>query len=210
MEIEVKKLLIASILTTFMASSPAWANTSTDEMVSAKQVESNKEYLKVASQGFDAMRDIRMARGAIFEGQPKLAEDYLKEATKLLSEESTDWKSYVKKYESGKASDYKYVVINASIGLSEDYISSPEKKNAIKEANSKLSHGDKKGAIETLKLAGVTVMQSQYLMPLEATRKSVNIASKLLEEDKYYEANLVLKGAEDGVVVTSEGLIEGS
>ena len=102
------------------------------------------------------------------------------------------------------------VVINATIALSEDYVATPEKESAIKSANEKLAKGDQKGAIDTLRLAGIGVIENQYLMPLNQTRKAVAQAQKLLKAGKYYEANLVLKGAEEGIVVDSEMLVAGN
>lgn len=104
----------------------------------------------------------------------------------------------------------RYVVINATVALSEDYVATPEKESAIKSANEKLAKGDQKGAIDTLRLAGIGVIENQYLMPLNQTRKAVAQAQKLLKAGKYYEANLVLKGAEEGIVVDSEMLVAGN
>ncbi|WP_251004409.1 YfdX family protein, partial [Escherichia coli] len=81
-----------------------------------------------------------------------------------------------------------------------------EKNNAIKIANEKMAKGDKKGAMEELRLAGVGVMENQYLMPLKQTRNALADAQKLLDKKQYYEANLALKGAEDGIIVDSEAL----
>ena len=67
-----------------------------------------------------------------------------------------------------------------------------------------MAKGDWKGAVDTLQLAGISVLQTQYLMPLNQTRKAVTSAQKLLSSGKYYEANLVLKGAEEGIVIDSE------
>ena len=103
----------------------------------------------------------------------------------------------------------RYVIINASIALSEDYVATPEK-SAIQSANEKLAKGDQKGAIDTLRLAGIGVIENQYLMPLNQTRKAVAQAQELLKAGKYYEANLVLKGAEEGIVVDSEMLVAGN
>ena len=104
----------------------------------------------------------------------------------------------------------RYVIINASIALSEDYVATPEKESAIQSANEKLAKGDQKGAIDTLRLAGIGVIENQYLMPLNQTRKAVAQAQELLKAGKYYEANLVLKGAEEGIVVDSEMLVAGN
>ena len=62
------------------------------------------------------------------------------------------------------------------------------------------------GAMEELRLAGVGVMENQYLMPLKQTRNALADAQKLLDKKQYYEANLALKGAEDGIIVDSEAL----
>ena len=56
----------------------------------------------------------------------------------------------------------------------------------------------------------IGVIENQYLMPLNQTRKAVAQAQKLLKAGKYYEANLVLKGAEEGIVVDSEMLVAGN
>lgn len=49
--------------------------------------------------------------------------------------------------------DDQYIVINASVGISESYVATPEKEAAIKIANEKMAKGDKKGAMEELRLA---------------------------------------------------------
>ena len=103
----------------------------------------------------------------------------------------------------------RYVIINASIALSEDYVATPERERyPIRQR--KLAKGDQKGAIDTLRLAGIGVIENQYLMPLNQTRKAVAQAQELLKAGKYYEANLVLKGAEEGIVVDSEMLVAGN
>ena len=45
------------------------------------------------------------------------------------------------------------------------------------------------------------------LLPLEATKKRVADAEKLVNDHKYYEANLALKAAEDGIVVDAIDLM---
>jgi len=51
------------------------------------------------------------------------------------------------------------------------------------------------------------VVENFYLLPLKQTQKLVTGAQKLLAEKKYYEANLVLKSAEDSVIVASSAQI---
>lgn len=69
-----------------------------------------------------------------------------------------------------------------------------------------MKEGDKKGTIEALKLAGVSVIENQELIPLQQTRKDVTTALSLMNEGKYYQAGLLLKSAQDGIVVDSQSV----
>lgn len=71
-----------------------------------------------------------------------------------------------------------------------------------------MKEGDKKGTIEALKLAGVSVIENQELIPLQQTRKDVTTALSLMNEGKYYQAGLILKSAQDGVIVDSQSIQE--
>ncbi|MDI8993030.1 YfdX family protein, partial [Salmonella enterica subsp. enterica serovar Anatum] len=42
-----------------------------------------------------------------------------------------------------------------------------------------------------LKLAGVSVIENQELIPLQQTRKDVTTALSLMNEGKYYQAGLI-------------------
>ncbi|STW20810.1 YfdX like protein [Klebsiella variicola] len=150
------------------------------------------------------------ARLALFHGQPESAKKLTDDAAALLAADDASWAKFVKTDATAKMIADRYVVINATVALSEDYVATPEKESAIKSANEKLAKGDQKGAIDTLRLAGIGVIENQYLMPLNQTRKAVAQAQKLLKAGKYYEANLVLKGAEEGIVVDSEMLVAGN
>ncbi|EAS9109571.1 hypothetical protein EIV52_21235 [Salmonella enterica] len=72
------------------------------------------------------------------------------------------------------------------------------------DANEKLKKGDRKGAIEVLNLAGITVSESQVLMPLKATRNDIQKAINLFNEGKYYQSNLMLLSAEEGIILDTE------
>lgn len=71
----------------------------------------------------------------------------------------------------------------------------------MKKANRKLQGGDKKGALETLKLANIFVVENQMLLPLKQTRNNIKKAISLFDEGKYYQANLSLMAAENGVIM---------
>ncbi|WP_348235659.1 YfdX family protein, partial [Salmonella enterica] len=70
--------------------------------------------------------------------------------------------------------------------------------DAINKANQKMKEGDKEGTIEALKLAGVSGIENQELIPLQHTRKDVTTALSLMNERKYYQAGLLLKSAQAG------------
>ena len=164
-----KKIILAGLLATMMGSAPVLAATTTTpaQTATANVQKEAADIMQVAVQGANAMRDIQLARLALFHGQPDSAKKLTDDAASLLAGDSHDWAKFV---------------------------------------NGKMAKGDWKGAVDTLQLAGISVLQTQYLMPLNQTRKAVASAQKLLSSGKYYEANLVLKGAEEGIVIDSEML----
>ncbi|HAK5294574.1 TPA: YfdX family protein [Salmonella enterica] len=163
---------------------------------------------KISGQAWQAMRDVGMSRFALFNGQPQKAEKLASQAEKLLNDDSTDWSRYVKSDKTAPEKGDKYIRINSSITVAEDYLPSGPETDAITKANQKMKAGDKKGAIDALKLAGVSVIENQELIPLQQTRKDVNTALSLMSEGKYYQASLMLKSARDSVIVDSQSVQE--
>lgn len=206
-----KRFVMATIVAALMAAAPSWANTQTpgtqSSVVPGKVTQQQAvEAAQIAEQGLYAMRDVQLARLALFHGEPGKAKTLTSEAAALLADDSTDWAKFTKSTKKTNLKNDRYVVINAAMGISENYVATPEKQAAINRANEKLGKGDKKGAVEELRLAGVGVMENLYLMPLKQTQNAVADAQKLLNEQKYYEANLALKGAEEGIIIDSAAL----
>lgn len=201
-----KRLVLTTILATMIAAATpvlAKETTKVSDVPSNVTTQEVKEADQIAVQGLNAMHDIQFARLALFQGLPDRAEALTKNALTLLTDDSVQWLKFVRSSSKVAHMNDKYVAIDASIGISEDYVATPEKQEAVKRANKKMEKGDKKGALEELRLAGVGVVENVYLMPLEKTRNTVTEAQKLMAEHKYYEANLALKGAEDGIVMDS-------
>lgn len=192
-----KRLIMATMVTAILASSTVWAadNAPVAAQQQTQQTQKTAAAERISEQGLYAMRD-----------DPEKAKELTNEASALLSDDSTEWAKFAKPGKKTNLNDDQYIVINASVGISESYVATPEKEAAIKIANEKMAKGDKKGAMEELRLAGVGVMENQYLMPLKQTRNALADAQKLLDKKQYYEANLALKGAEDGIIVDSEAL----
>ena len=92
-----------------------------------------------------------------------------------------------------------WLPIDGQLTLGEDFVATPAKAAAVAEANKHLEKGQRKEAIEKLKLADVNVMFAMALAPLDRTIADVDMAATLMDEGKYYEANAAMKKAEDGV-----------
>lgn len=212
-----KRILVATALSLAIASSFTWAdvksnveNSVVSKMKSSTAQEA-KELTDVANQGFEAMRNIQYARLAIFSGNTKLATELTTQAATLLNSDNVEWSKFVKQVNDPElAKNDQFVIIDATIAVGENYVATPEKQAAIDKANVKLKSGDQKGALQELRLANIAVNETQYLMPLNVTRQAVKDALKLLESGKYYEANIVLRDAEQAVAVVSVTLIDGN
>ncbi|EAV2220633.1 YfdX family protein [Salmonella enterica] len=158
----------------------------------------------IAKTGNAVMQDVQLARLALFDGDTRGAKRLLNDANEKINDDQTDWTRYIKKNKKTPVDGDNYVIINARIAVSEDYQESEVKNKAIHNANEKLKKGDKKGAIEVLKLAGISVSESQILMPLKTTRDDIRKAIELFNDGKFYQTNLMLLSAEQGVVTDTE------
>lgn len=199
-----KKHLISAILaiSTLSGSGYVFAGTPPVENTQWRRVDN------IARIGFDALQDIQLSRVALFNGQTQQAKNLLQDANKKINDDQTKWSSFIKKTKKTGIDSDDYVIINASIVVDESFQQSSIKSKAIHEANEKLKNGDKKGAIDTLKLAGIAVVENQMLLPLKHTRTDIRQAIQLVNEGKFYQANLVLLSAEQGVIIDTEAAYE--
>ncbi|TXN07690.1 YfdX family protein [Methylobacterium sp. WL103] len=93
-----------------------------------------------------------------------------------------------------------WLPVDAQLVLADDFVArNKDQSKAVDEANQHLKQGDKKGAVDRLKLAGVDVDFTMAVVPLGKTTQGVDNAAKLIADGKYYEANATLKQVEDGV-----------
>jgi hypothetical protein len=171
-----------------------------DEVKTTKAAETKPDAMKVATDGFDAMRAIHDARVAIFNGDPKVCEEMLTKASASLAKTSKD--ETVAKVKGDM------IPIDGSMALSDTFVPSAEKAAHIAKANEHLKAGDAKKGLEELKLGEIDVNFSRVLMPLKETETRLASATSLSKAQKYYEANLALKAAEDGIVLDSVSLLE--
>lgn len=86
-----------------------------------------------------------------------------------------------------------WLPVDAAISLDEDYTANPAKAKAVADANTSLSKGDAKGALEKLKLADVDMSVAIEVVPLQTTIADVHQAASLIDSGKYYEGSQALR-----------------
>jgi Spy/CpxP family protein refolding chaperone len=198
----------------------------------AKVNAATSEVMKVSNEGFVAMRAIRAARIAIFYGEPKVAVEILGKAKEALDAASKDEamvisdmkttggakaahaktlagdKTAHQKTTAAAMKAMKWIPIDGQISLADTYVPTPEKTKHVAQANEHLKNSRAKEAVEELRLGNIDVTYTYVMMPLTATTQCLADAMQLAKEHKYYEANLALKAAEDGVIVNSVSLVD--
>jgi hypothetical protein len=174
--------------------------------------EQQKMLDKASTEGYMAMRDIRLARVAIFSGHVNAATSYVEDAKQDLATAGKEAGKrtvtlHVEEQPGAKGAKGRNIAIgdlisvDAAVILSEDFTVTPEKKGAVAKANEHLKKGEVRKAVEILRAADIGVAVTQTLIPVKTTEENVEKAIGLLKNHKYYEANLALKAAEDGAVI---------
>ena len=184
----------------------------------AKLKTEDRDLMKLSEDGFKSMRAVHQARLAIFNGEPKVAHDLLMGAQASLKSTAGDESIFVAEVKTGMngkvVDDTKsvdkvdLVPIDGQITLADSFVDTPAKKAHIAKANQNIAEGHGKQALDELKLAEVDASFTRVLMPLQVTSRRVDEASKLVDEKHYYEANLALKAAEDGLRIDTVALSE--
>jgi hypothetical protein len=127
-ELTMKKVILASLLATMMGTSPVWA-ADNDGSASAATAQVQKEAADVTGGGSGRERDARRPvrpSGAVH-GQPESAKKLTDDAAALLDDDAS-WAKFVKTDATAKMIADRYVVINATIALSEDYVATRKKR----------------------------------------------------------------------------------
>ena len=169
--------------------------------------------MMVSNEGFQAERDIRAARVAIFDGGIDQAKALVKNAQAELSSVASQTPNFYSGNNQGqvpnsqagtqKATDNKQVAtkdlipIDVQMMVADDMVLTPEKAAKVKEANEHLKNGETDKAMDTLKQGAIDITYTRLLMPVDGTTVHVTAAENLLNQGKYYEANLALKAAQD-------------
>ncbi|MCB8840793.1 YfdX family protein [Aurantimonas sp. VKM B-3413] len=100
-----------------------------------------------------------------------------------------------------------WLPIDAQVNLAKGYTVTADNTQSVNKANQSLKQGDRKGALDTLKLAGIDVQYTMALAPVDKTWNQLQAAAKDLNANKFYEANLDLKAIEDSVVLDAVNVV---
>jgi hypothetical protein len=159
-----------------------------------------KDLVKVSEDALMSMRNLHSARLAIFNGQPERAQTFIDAAVTRIGATGKDAEKYALDTKAPKTDD-RYVPFDASLTVLDTIEPSEAKAKHIAKANEHLHKGEKKEALEVLKLGEINVAVTTRMVPVELAKAHIEQAAKLIGEGKYYEANLVLKAVDDAVVV---------
>ena len=219
-----KSMAAALVLTTILGGT-AYAAEQAAQHNTAQMNMVDKDVGKLSKDGAQGFRDLQLTRLAIFEANPAQAKDMIGKAQAAFAKAKTDDAQFTKaeadlktpadlaghkamgQAATNDAKDAKpaskeqvaWVPVDAQLTLGDDFVATPEKASAVTEANKNLAQGDQKGALEKLKLAHVDVNFTMAVLPLNKTISDVDQAANLIGQGKYYEANAVLKTAQDAM-----------
>jgi len=168
-------------------------------------INKDAQVLRTSDDLYRALREVRAARLAIFDGDSDTAKSMIDDVNKDLKAARMSASDFaVKNRKSGDNGD-QYLPFDMSIGLAEGFQPTDEKVSKVKEANAHIANGDQKKAIETLKLANIDIVYNAALLPINVSVQHAADAAKLASDGSYYEANLALKAIEDSIIVDSYG-----
>lgn len=183
------------------ATKPAAVSAQKDAVAKATETAKDAAMIKTVDEAYKAMREIRAARLAIFNGSLHEAGKFVGQAKADMQTAQGQMKDFAISTQKSAARDDAYIPFDTSLALSEGFKPTAEKQTSLDKANQHLAKGEHKQAVEVLKTANIDVTVSATLLPANASLQHVKDAATLLGEKKYYEANLALKAVEDSVIV---------
>ena len=195
--------LTSAIATTpFVAMNGAYATESNTTATAVEVVETaNQSIIKTVDEAYNGMREIHAARLAIFNGDIETATQYVSNAEKEFSMAEKSITDYQIKTKSPSDTNDAFIPFDVKIGLSEGFVPTEDKQPHIVKANEHLKKGEQQQAIEVLRLANIEVTVSAALLPAQTSINHIKDAVNLINDNKFYEANLALKAVEDSVIL---------
>ncbi len=217
-----RKSMAAALVFTTILGGTAYAAEQAAQQSAAPTNAVVRDVGKLSRDGAEGFRDLQLTRLAIFEANPSQAKDMIGKAQAAFGKAKTDEAVFTRAEADLKTpadlaghkgtsqaataqarpaskDQVAWVPVDAQLVLGDDFVATPAKASAVTEANKNLAQGDQKGALDKLKLAHVDVNFTMAVLPLNKTLTDVDQAATLIGQGKYYEANAVLKTAQDGM-----------
>lgn len=180
----------------------------TQQSASAQQPmqDQDKALLRISGEVVAALQNVRAARVAIFNGDTDNAKKLMASITKDFDAAKSSASDITITPQKSDAAKDRYVPFDVSMALAEGFTPTQDKAEPLKQAHEQMTNGDQKQAAEVLRLADIDVVVSAALLPIDGTTQNAADASKLMDQGKYYEANLALKKIEDSILVDTYDL----
>lgn len=171
----------------------------------AKTKAAEGDLIRVSEDASATMHSLGSTRLAIFNGRPDDIRTFIHAAATHAAAAVKDADKYALDTKESLPGDL-YVPFDANLTVSESFVLNEQNAKHLTTANEHLRKGERKEAMEVLKLGEVGTVVSASLMPVKFAKQHIDEAAKLITEDKYYEANLALKAVEDAIVVETYGM----
>ena len=192
--------MIASMTTSVFAADSAQTKAEASANDQAKNQAAEKDFVKESEDALSSMQDVHGARLALFNGHPEKALTFVDAAVTRIDAASKEADQFALDTKAPKADD-SYVPFDAGLSVVHSFEPTPEKVKQIAKAKKHMEQGEKKEAIESLKLAEIDVAVTTKMVPVKYAKEHIDRAAKLVADHKYYEANLALKAVDDAVLV---------
>ncbi|MEC9196646.1 MAG: YfdX family protein [Pseudomonadota bacterium] len=190
--------IAALALTAFMASVSLPAFAATGE---APAYQTQPGMLKTADEALQAVTRAHAARLALFNNDIEAAKGRLAEARAefLKAEKSLDDLTIGDTEDPTNAA--RYLPFDMSMAVSENFKATKENTQALERAYGLMQTGSPDDAIEVLRVASIDMNVSTAMLPIVEASAQFEKAQTLVDEGKYFEANLALKAVEDSIIV---------
>jgi hypothetical protein len=182
------------------------AQAATPATTEAAAYATQKELLKTADEALSTLTHVRKARMALFDNKIDVAKAEVADATKALTQGDTDFKAMRVADTEKTGATPEYLPFDMSMTLTDTFKATKENEAALEKAKGLMQTADKNAAIEVLRVAAVDLNITAAMLPESASMDLLKTAATNIDAKQYYEANLVLKSVEDGVIVRTFGI----
>lgn len=199
-------LLLVGLMASTALASVVRAETAATPTVAAPTYATQTQMLRLSEEGRTALMSAQAARMALFNDKHDAARSDIERGIGALEAASATMKDVMIPGTDAADAKAEYLPFDTKFGLSETFVATPEKQAALGKAQGLFQSDTPDAAVEVLRNAGVEVVVSTALLPGESAIQHLKDARSLLDEGKFYEANLALKAVEDSVIVRTFGI----